>query len=293
MAHVSLPLTIVGFGAIVVAPAHAHDVAQARSAASAISLAIGIVLVAALALYAIGLIRVWKSAGVGHGIRIRAAVCFASACGVLAWASFGFLDALAQENFAAHMVQHELIMVVAAPLFVLGRPLGAWSWAFPMPARRRIGNRLRTPWLAHAWRVLTQPLTAWCLHTIALWMWHAPLFFRAAASSATLHALQHASFLLGALLFWWAALGKQGVRPGVALVMLFTTMVHTGALGALLFFSPADWYALTATPATLAEQQLGGLIMWVPGGTVYLVAALATAHRLLTASDKPMQYSSV
>ena len=259
--------------------------------AAALEPVLCVFLAAAAAVYVTGLVRVWRRAGIGCGIRLREAICFLSGCIVLAWASFGAPDAFARGSFAAHMAQHELLMVVVAPLIVLGRPLGAWSWALSKVARRGIGKALRAPWFSRAWRLLTASLMAWCLHTIALWVWHTPGLFRAAAASDTLHALQHGSFLLTALLFWRAVLANTKARPGVALLLLFTTMVHTGALGALLVFSSTDWYAIDASRANLAEQQLGGLIMWVPGGTVYLLAALATAYRLLATSDKPTQLS--
>jgi len=101
------------------------------------------------------------------------------------------------------------------------------------------------------------------------------------------HAWQHASFLGSALLFWWTVLGAPTRRAqGAAVVSLFTTMMHSGALGALLTFAAQPWYAGYAghaDPATgllpLEDQQLGGLLMWIPGGLVYLVAGLALAAR--------------
>ena len=273
--------------AALVVSAHAHDFSRVSTLAAALELAIATCLVVALALYAGGVARMWQRAGVGRGIGMPAAGCYLAGCIVLAAGLFGPLDAIAQRSFAAHMVQHELVMVVAAPLLVLGRPLGAWAWAFAPRARQSIGAALRTRWFARAWRLLTAPLAAWCLHTIALWLWHAPVVFRAASADATLHALQHASFLVTALLFWWAVFRTAAMRPWIALLLLFTTMVHTGALGALLVFSPIDWYTVDAIGAALREQQLGGLIMWIPAGAVYLMAALATAGRALGPVHRP------
>jgi putative membrane protein len=266
-------------GLAIALPARSHDLAPAL-VGPGIEAVAGTALALAFASYAVGLARLWHRAGIDRGIGLRAASCFAGGCVLLAGTIFGPLDALAQERFAVHMVQHELLMVVVAPLLVLGHPLGAWSWAFSLAARRRIGSALRAPALVFAWRVLTAPLTAWSLHALALWVWHAPVLFRAAAADATLHAVQHGSFLITALLLWWAVLAKAATRPGVSLLLLFTTMVHTGALGALLVFSPTDWYASGALGG-LAEQQLGGLIMWIPGGVAYVIAALAVAYRLL------------
>jgi cytochrome c oxidase assembly factor CtaG len=187
------------------------------------------------------------------------------------------------------MVQHELLMLAAAPLLVLGRPLAAWAWALPAGARRALPASLHRHWLAAGWSALTAPLAAWALHAAALWLWHVPRWFEAALHHAPLHALQHASFLATALLFWWAVLGPEARsrRAGLAIVLLFTTMLHTGALGALLALAPTPWYAHYAEAAVrfgadaLQDQQLGGLIMWIPGSVAYLAVALHIVAQLL------------
>ncbi len=240
-------------------------------------------------LYAAGLARLWQQAGARRGIRPWQAAAFATGWLTLAAALVTPLDALGSRLFAAHMVQHELLMVVAAPLLVLGRPLAAWTWAFPPGLRQRIGAATRWRWLATAWAALTRPLAAWGLHAVALWAWHVPVLFQAALHHEPVHVLQHASFLATALLFWWAVVGgdPRAQRGGFALASLFTTMMHTGALGALLTFAPTVWYpayelgggAMGLTP--LEDQQLGGLIMWVPGGAAYLLAGLALVGRVL------------
>jgi cytochrome c oxidase assembly factor CtaG len=116
-----------------------------------------------------------------------------------------------------------------------------------------------------------------------LWGWHAPILYQAAIESALVHALQHLSFFGSALLFWWALLyGRLGrLGYGVAVLAAFPTAVHSSVLGALLTASPSPWYQsyLTTTEAwnltPLEDQQLAGLIMWVPAGMIYLVGALA------------------
>ena len=103
-----------------------------------------------------------------------------------------------------------------------------------------------------------------------------------------MHAWQHASFLFPALLFWWAVLGARGPAPGPAMLYLFTTMMHTGALGALFALSGTVWYpAYGDAPLAfglmpLEDQQLGGLIMWIPGGLAYVVAGLALCLRWIS-----------
>lgn len=222
-------------------------------------------------------------------------VAFAAGWLTLCAALVSPLDALGSLLFSAHMVQHELLMVAAAPLLVLGRPLAAWTWAFTPRWRRSLGRVTHWPWLARFWSVLTQPLTAWALHAVALWVWHVPRLFDAALRTEGLHVLQHASFLSTALLFWWAMMGgdRRTRTSGFALAYLFTTMMHTAALGALFSLAPVAWYpSYMETTAALGldpvqDQQLGGLVMWVPGGVAYLVAGLALVARLLAPALSP------
>lgn len=255
---------------------------------------LALLLLAAL-LYAAGVGRLWLHAGAGRGIVRSRVVAFAAGWLTLVVALVSPLDALGTLLFSAHMVQHELLMVVAAPLLVLGRPLAAWTWAFTPRWRRAVGHATHWPWLARGWSVLVQPLTAWALHAVALWVWHAPQLFDAALRSEGLHVLQHASFLSTALLFWWAMMGgdRRTRISGFALAYLFTTMMHTAALGALLSLAPTAWYpAYMATTTAMGldpvqDQQLGGLVMWVPGGVAYLVAGLALVARLLAPALTP------
>jgi putative membrane protein len=115
------------------------------------------------------------------------------------------------------------------------------------------------------------------LHASAIWLWHAPRAFEAALASEAMHFAQHASFLGSALLFWWVVLARPHLG---AMASLFTTMLHTGALGALMTFSRHPWYPGFA----LEDQQLAGLVMWVPAGLAYPVAALAIATQWLRRS---------
>lgn len=240
------------------------------------------------ALYAVGLARLWGRAGIGHGVRVAQAAAFVGGWLFLTISLVSPLDPLGTKLFSAHMLQHELLMIVVAPLMVLSRPLAVWTWALPMRWRRIAGRVTQHAAWARPWNVLTAPLSAWLLHAAALWLWHVPWLFEAALHNENVHTLQHVSFLATALLFWWAVLGQtRRANQGAALGYLFTTMVHTGALGALLTLSPVVWYPhyLATTAAfgisALEDQQLGGLIMWVPAGLVYLAAGLALAARWL------------
>ncbi|HMJ06269.1 MAG TPA: cytochrome c oxidase assembly protein [Chthoniobacterales bacterium] len=185
--------------------------------------------------------------------------------------------------FSAHMTQHELLMLVAAPLLVLGRPMIPFLWALPRNAAREMSRWSQTGAWQRIWRTITAPFVAWLIHALVLWSWHVPFLFQATLDSELVHALQHTSFLLSALLFWWAILhGRQrALGFGVAVLYMFTTALHSGLLGALLTFARNVWYPIynhTTEPwglTPLQDQQLGGLIMWIPAGVVYIVAGLA------------------
>ena len=279
--------------------AHAPDAGgHAREVLSAWSFEPWVVapMIASLLLYVAGVVRLWHHAGVERGITRMQVACFAGGWVSLVLALNSPLDALGSRLFSAHMVQHEMLMLVAAPLMVLARPLAAWTWAFAPAQRRRLGHATQVRWWASAWGFITAPLAAWALHALALWLWHVPRLFEAALENEGVHALQHASFLVTALLFWWAVIGRDPrVRAGsgAAIAYLFTTMLHTSALGALLTLAPTPWYPDYAQAAAsfgfdaVEDQQLGGLVMWVPGAAAYVIAALAIVARLLT--ERPMQ----
>jgi putative membrane protein len=210
-------------------------------------------------LYAAGLRRLWARAGPGRGVGFTAAALFYSGCAVVAAALLGPLHHAAERLLSWHMVQHELLMVLAAPLIVLGRPVETWTWALPAAARRRA----RLPGF------LSDVKTAWILHAAAIWIWHVPGLFEAALADPWLHAAQHASFFGSALVFWWSLLAPSH-RNLAGIASLFTTMLHTGALGALMALARSSWYP----GFTLEDQQLAGLVMWVPAGLAYPLAAI-------------------
>ena len=239
-------------------------------------------------LFIIGLYRLH-----GRSIRRWEALCFALGWLALFVALVSPMHAWGQVLFSAHMTQHEILMLVAAPLLVLGRPLIAFLWALPLNWSRALGNVAKIRPLNRLWRTLTIPLVAWGLHAVALWIWHIPLLFEAVLHYESVHTAQHLSFLVSALLFWWALIhGPQGAMGyGAAVLYLFTTSIHSGVLGALITLAGSVWYpsyvGLTnswgLTP--LEDQQLGGLIMWIPAGLVYVVAGLALFAGWLREAD--------
>jgi cytochrome c oxidase assembly factor CtaG len=201
---------------------------------------------------------------------------------------------LADVLFSAHMAQHELFLVLVPPLFVLGRPMLVGLWGLPAGLRRRLARPLRRPGAAAAWRTLTAPAVAFGLQAVVLWLWHAAPAFEGALAHDAVHLVQHGTFFASAVLFWWALLhgrfGRLGYGAGVLFV--FLTAVHSGALGALLFVSPRPWYPTHATRAAaagvapLVDQQLGGLLMWVPAGAVLIVLGLVLFGAWLAEAER-------
>jgi putative membrane protein len=201
------------------------------------------------------------------------------------------LDALSKELFSAHMVQHLLLVLVAAPFFAIGRFALAVAWAVPPSGISKIWKEWR--W-GRVWNFLTRPMTAFLLHNAAIWIWHMPKLYEASVHNEWIHFLEHFSFFFTAFLFWqvFADL-TEGVRMGrsarfgLGIFMIFGTMLVSGFLGVLIAFSPHVWYAVYAHETVrygltaLEDQQLAGTIMWVPSGVVYLVAVINVMGRWL------------
>ena len=248
-------------------------------------------------LYVRGVRRVWRQAEAGRGVRWWEAASFAGGWLALVVALVSPVDALGGALFSAHMLQHEILMVVAAPLLVISRPLTAWLWAVPLEWRRRAGRFGRAGEVQTVWRGMTNLLSAWLIHALVLWVWHVPKLFQATLENEWIHAAQHLSFLISALLFYEALLVRRTgqMRAGAGVLYVFTTAVHTSVLGALLTFSNTIWYPVYRETTAMwglspiEDQQLGGLMMWVPAGVVYIAGGLALFGLWLRESDRSLR----
>ena len=234
-------------------------------------------------LYARGLRALWRRAGRARVVRPWRAWCYAAGLAAIFVALVSPVDAVGAALFSVHMIQHLLLMMVAAPLIVLGDPLLVTLWALPVRWRRGIGR-----WWVHArslralWQWLTLAPIAWSIHVVSLWLWHAPSFYEQALLSEPVHELEHATFFVTALLFWWLLFAPRGRRLsiGAKVAFLFAAMLQGTILGAAITFARHPWYwsyfgttrAWGLTP--LEDQQLAGLIMWIPAGLIYLAALI-------------------
>jgi len=236
--------------------AHAHSLVDASLAQQLPALLTALVLIAMWIAYVTGCRRV----------PARRAWLFHVAATLALLALVGPFDAWAGTSAAWHMVQHMLLMVVIAPLWVLARPLPQW--------RASVGRRARWLWIG-ALQAARMPLTMALIHGAMIWFWHAPRPYMLALDNPWWHALEHACFLVSAGLFWWAVLHPGAPARGRAMLALLFTLMHTGLLGALLTFAKTPLYR---DATDLYDQQLAGLIMWVPGGLIYLIAAVWCGH---------------
>jgi putative membrane protein len=249
------------------------------------------------AVYVAGVVRLWRHAGYGRGIGRFDVVAFSIGSIAIAVALSSPFDEWSDEWLMAHMIQHELLMVIAAPLMAISSPMIAALWAMPASARHRVIGAVTGGALSRVWAGLTSPLSAFLIYAVALWVWHVPALYDAALEHEPIHFIEHACFFGTATLFWWGiAHGRYGrVGYGAAVVYVFATAVHSGVLGALLTFAPRVLYTPyqvrhPAGPAALEDQQLAGLLMWIPAGVTFIAGGLTLFAAWLRESDKHTRY---
>jgi putative membrane protein len=249
-------------------------------------------LVLLAALYFIGVVRLWRAGRYGQGIHPLEALAFGCGWLALVAAVVPPLADWSEKWLAAHMVQHELLMVIAAPLIAVSSPMMAWSWALPSNLRRHLATTVR-PRLATAWSGLTSPLSVFLVYGLTLWVWHLPALSDHVVGHYDVLLLQHFSFFATAALFWWGiADGRYGrLGYGAAVVFVLATTVHSGLLGALLTFSTPVWSAPydvnhPAGRRLLEDQQLAGLLISVPLTVILVVGGLSLIGAWLRESER-------
>jgi putative membrane protein len=219
----------------------------------------------------------------------------------LALALLSPIHELGEQLFSAHMLQHEIMILISAPLIAAAHPSATCLWAFAPRHRPGLGGWVHRVERTSLLRWLATPLIAWLLEAIALWSWHLPVLYQATLKSDWVHAAQHLSFLLTAVLFWSAlyGVGRSAMSYGSATFYVFGTAVHCSALGALLTFSSVLWYPAYATTtrpwglSPIEDQQLGGVLMWVPSGVVFIVIGLVLFAKWLKESDRRLRFGSL
>jgi putative membrane protein len=289
MRHFAIP-----FAVLALAPAAAAHTAAENSEAWSFEPGVVTPLVISALMFAIGAVRRRARPGWSKG----EFVAFIAGWLMLVIALISPIHKLGEELFSVHMSQHELLMNAAAPLLVLSRPMLWLLWSLPIEWRESAGGVAKRPRIAALWLAVSAPLFAWLLHGATLWLWHIPLLYQACLEHEWVHSLQHLTFLGTALLFWWTLINGRGhLRNGIAVIYCFTTAVHTSILGALMTFSQQLWYPIYQTRTAafhltpLQDQQLGGLIMWVPAGVIYVVLGLWLLMAWMKESERRVRYT--
>lgn len=208
------------------------------------------------------------------------------------------LDALAEKSFVAHMVQHMLLIMVAAPALLLADPFPIVMWALPARVRVRAGRWLtRGSFLGRVWRAATAAPLAWFLYAGILWAWHLPSAYDTALSHHVVHDVEHLTFFLSAVIFWWPVIGpaprfRRPAPYAVRIVYLVLAAFQTSALGLLLTLAPVPLYrSYSAAPGVgsldaLDDQVWGGVVMWGLGGLIEMLAVLVLLYRSLGAGAR-------
>ena len=274
--------------ALIASPAFAHGshegpIGWTLSPELVIPLALG------LLIYIVGWRRLSKRASSNP----PGSALFLSGWAVLTLTLTSPLHQAGERSFTMHMIEHELIMLVATLLLASSNSAGVLAWGLPRPLRSMLAGSWKSP-LQRTWKRLADPVTATVIQAIVLWGWHAPPLFDRALDSFGWHMAQHLSFFVASLLFWWAMLHprSRSTGYGTSAACLFVTSLIGGALGALMSFSSSPWYADYAAMGMTGigldpvdDQRLAGLIMWIPGGLVHGAAAVAMAYKWLKASE--------
>jgi cytochrome c oxidase assembly factor CtaG len=229
--------------------------------------------------YVRGAREVWRAAGPGRGIRRWQVNAYLAGLAAVAIALISPLDGMAQQLFSAHMVQHLLLVSIAAPLLALGAPQVGLLWGLPRASRVIAGRIVQR--LHHTRGLAALPI-AFVLHSLTLWLWHAPPFFESALHNSALHISEHILLLGTGFLFWSATFNgliRGGPTLGASVLYVFAFAAQCTGLGALITLSTHAWYsAYSSTTAfglsAMDDQALAGALMWVPAGMLYLGFAL-------------------
>lgn len=244
-------------------------------------------------LYAIGWWRLRRRAP-GHVGPARALLALAAWMSIAA-ALLSPLDHLAHTLFVAHMTQHMLLIVAAAPALLLADPFPVIIWGLPQAIRRATPRWLRrSAPPGRLWRALTLLPLTWLAYALILWLWHLPLAYDSALGDRLLHDVQHVTFFVGAILFWWPVIDpaphyRAAAPYGRRIAYLLLAAFQTAGLGLLLTLSPRVLYPSYAVAprgvgfSATDDQIWGGIVMWGVGGAIDMLAILILMWRLLAA----------
>lgn len=238
-------------------------------------------------LYTTGWRRLRRRGSLGRGIATKPKlIAYWAGLAVLATALMSPIDFMGGQLFFMHMIQHLLTMMIAAPLLWLANPFPFMVWGLPVPLRVRVTELFRRDALfRRTLASMTRPAVAWMLFLAVYLGWHEPVLYNLALRRDWVHDLQHISFFAVAMLYWWHVIGAapriHGRFPVWARMgYLIGTIPLNMAAGVAIAFSGVVLYTYyESVPniwgvTTLQDQMLGGVIMWIPGSMMFLLAAI-------------------
>jgi putative membrane protein len=228
----------------------------------------------------------------GGEARLSQLLSYALALVAICCALLSPLDDLASYLLIAHMVQHELLMMIAPPLILLANPVPILVWGLGGSARLQAGNLLtRHSVIRRARDFLGWMPVAWSLYVVNLWAWHHPVLYQAALRDPWIHDVEHILFFLTALVFWWPVMRPVSrpapIQDGVRIFYLFLAATQDGLLSGLIALSSKILYPHYETTLRLwdltprEDQMGGGIVMFAAGSVTYAVAILILVNSLL------------
>ncbi len=248
-----------------------------------------VIIACVITLYLYGLACRWKFSGKSFFFLVGLVFLFAALDSPISYLARGIL-------FSAHMLQHLLFVLIVPPFLLLGLPAAGTHGQIP-------GRLL--PWG-------NNPLIAWLSGVGAMWIWHVPALCDAAVSNESVHVLQTFSLLLLGVLFWRPILSarkEDRLSPLAGIPYLFSACVACSLLGIWITFAPVGVCPVFMNPidrldilpviqnawglTPAVDQQIGGLLMWVPACLVYLGAILVLLGRYYRGSIKEMGIKNV
>jgi cytochrome c oxidase assembly factor CtaG/ferredoxin len=202
------------------------------------------------------------------------------------------LDAFANFLLQVHMVQHLLLMLVAAPLLLLGWPALPMLRGLPATVRRHwVGPFLAAPEVRRLWRLITHPVVCWLSFVVCLWVWHVPVLYELALRSPGWHRAEHALFLASAILFWWPVVEPYPFAPQwprwTVIPYLLLASIQNTVLAAIFAFADHVFYSVyeqaprLVDMTALQDQAAAGAIMWVPGSIIMLIPVASITRTLM------------
>jgi cytochrome c oxidase assembly factor CtaG len=236
--------------------------------------------------------------GSGRLVSPWRSVAYLGGLAVLGIALMSPIDVLSGQFFYMHMIQHLLLVMIAPPLLLLADPMPIMLWGLPSNLRLEVGRWLRPDAaFRRVVRALTTPGLVWLYVVAVLVGWHDPKAYNLTLENDLVHDLEHLTFFGTAMLFWWHVIGAaphihRRLSPGVRIGYVLSVVPASALTGIAIAFAQEPIYTYYTTIPRLGEmtvvqdQMLGGVIMWIPGSMMYIIAALVLIARVIQAADQ-------